>query len=332
MNKRQKDKESSSSSVEDYIGSESPASDDDVSVLSSSSSVSSCSTDSDDSDVGLTFTSYNMDSRDYHGIVQFLNTTFGRGIESIKGGGGGIVDTGALARIIVDVLGEYVGTTAKDDEDSFPLAFISMIPLVQPDFQVELKEEGISCIKTLHNILREAARKSNTLKKLALERVEEALLNVESTALILFERFINLPPEVGAPLYKQLLDDLPAAAEESRSFEPKNVLLIIPIYRELESQLEAPKNKNKKKKRNEATEEEENLESQPGDFQYYYAEDELLQHITDVHWDFRIKTPHETPDSRRAFGDRGVDPARRVFLLTMEQFRTFVDQCQAFIQ
>jgi hypothetical protein len=286
-----------------------------------------CSSDaSAGSEVDLTFSSYNMDRADYHSVAQFLATTFGRGIKTSKGGECGTVDTTGLARIIVDVLGEYVGTTAKAAEEDGPLAFASLVPLALPDFATELREEGIACLKNVVEILRATARKSGSMNKKQLAAVEEALLDADRTALVLHERFMNLPAEVGAPLYKQLLDDLPDAGEESRCFKPETILLLVPVYRELESQLDqAASGKKSRRMENRPTQ-------VPGDYEYYYAEDELLANISSIHWDFGIKTPHETPDSRRAFGDRGVDAARRVFLLTMAEFGEFVRQCQAFLE
>jgi hypothetical protein len=256
-----------------------------------------------------------MADGDYHGIAQYVNSTFGRGVESQKGGDSGVVDSCEVTKIIVEVLAEYVGNTAKSEEEEFPLAYISMVPLVFEEYS----GDQTKCMKNVATILLETARKCKSLGKKK-EQVEACLLHPDQTALVLHDRFMNLPAEVAAPLYKQLLDDLPAAVEENRAFDPRQVLLIVPIFREIESQLDQQDGKRRKKNSEETA-----------DFQYYYGEDELLENLTELHWDFRIKTPHETPDSRRAFGDRGVDPARRVFLLTMDEFRDFVTQCQAFI-
>jgi hypothetical protein len=283
---------------------------------SSSSSSSSTSSSASETDVQLSFNTYNMAESDYHGISQYINSTFGRGVESQKGGDSGVVDTRVLTTIIVEPLAEYVGNTAKSEEDEFPLAFIGMVPFVFEGYF----EEQRKCMKNISSILLDTARKSKNLSKKHLERVEGCLTYLDKTCLVMHDRFMNLPPDVGGPLYKQLVDDLPAAQEEDRAFDPESVLLIVPIFRELESQLDDHDGKKKRRKTEEET----------TDFQFYYAEDELLENITEIFWDFRIKTPHETPDSRRAFGDRGVDAARRVFLLSMEEFREFAQQCQSF--
>lgn len=298
--------------------------------VSDSSSPDSNDSNGDESksDVDLTFTSYNMDRLDYHAIIQFLMVTFGRGVEALRGGECGIVDTRMLGKIIVDLLGEYVGTTAKVTEEDGPLAFVSLIPFNLTGIEFEWKDEYETCLNNIAQILLTTARKSNSLDKKNLKSVEETLLNLEHCAMILQERFMNLPVEVGVPLYKQLVDDLPAAGEESSSFQPKNVLFIVPIYRELKSELNQEV---MGKKRPKATDMEEEDLKDASEYNYYYAEDELLANLTTKYWDFRIKTPHETSDSRRAFGDRGVDPARRVFLLTLEEFHEFSQQCQSFL-
>lgn len=317
---------------------------------SSSSSSDITNGDSDNessagSDVDLSFTGYNMDRRDYHAVQQFLLQIFGRGLENVRGGNSGAVECTQLTKAIVDGLSEYVGTTAKADETEDPLAFVTLIPLELPAV-VRLEDEGDreqvrGCLASLRKMLAETARRSG-LKKEQILLIERALLQAPGrTALVLAERFMNLPVDLAAPLYRQLLDDLPAAAEEDAAFAPDTILLIAPIYRELPSILDAeaistaPEARRKRPRKSPADEEEPADAGEPPksitDFSYYYAEDELLPEITTLHWDFRIKTPHETADSRRAFGDRGVDPARRVFVLTMEQLRTFVQQCQALI-
>lgn len=305
--------------------------------MSSSSSdgesSSKCSLKDDESDVELTFTGYNMDKRDYHCIKQFLSQIFCRGIRGLKGGDVGSPDLSQLARYLVDIIGEYVGTTAKNLEEDEPLAFISLMPLALPkELEAEDRDGLEKSLKEFVKILLESAHKGRIDKNLT-RKIEEVLKDRADTAILFHERFINLPVEVGAPLYQQLLDDLPAAADESRAFSPKHILLMTPIYRELDSQLDRDdaddddddRESRRKKKRKHQQREETN------EYQFYYAEDELLTNISQIFWDFKVKSPHDSADSRRAFGSKGVEPARRVFLLDMDQFRDFVAQTQALV-
>lgn len=346
MGKRKfvKTEDTPSSSSLDSDSNEDVTLDDDDLVSSSGSSESEhsdvtspdASSDSDDDkEVELSFESYNMDKKDFHAIKQFLLSTFGKGVEGVKGGECGRVDLSGLSRLITDIFSEYVGTTAKSGEEEDPLAFISFLPLESRDFHGEMKEEDIICIKNLVELLLETSRKAKVTDKKHRQLIETALTETENSALIIHERFMNLPAQVAAPLYRQLLDDLQPAVEESRAFDPKNYLILVPIYRELASTIDreliedeaGPSNKGKRKK---AKVHEDTLVSNE-DYQYYYDECLLMEELSSAHWDFRIKTPHETADSRRAFGDRGVDPARRVFLLTGDAFKSFVEQCGTLI-
>lgn len=317
-----------------------------------SSETDASGNDKDDtSDIELSFTGYNMSRSDYHSIRNFLSHTFGHSLQSMRGGEVGVVEVGGLARMLVEVLGEYVGTTAKTEEGEDPLAFVSILPMRVPnelfygtnDPERLTLEQMEEMIETFRGLLMETARKSRAERKVV-QKAEAALMTrPERTAVVFQERFMNLPVEMGAPLYRQLLDDLPAAQEESACFAPTTILLIVPIYRELDSQLDTELPSERKKRRKAAaaaaaaTAKAVADELQPSEgraestHQYYYAEDELLEHMDIAYWDFKVKTPHETSDSRRAFGDRGVEPARRVFLLSMEEFGSFVDQCQALI-
>lgn len=324
---------------EDDLVSSSGSSESEHSDMSSSDASSGSGSEDDDDDedekeVELSFESYNMDKKDFHAIKQFLLSTFGKGVEGVKGGECGRVDLSGLSRLITDIFSEYVGTTAKSGEDEDPLAFISFLPLESRDFHGEMKEEDITCIKNMVQLLLETSRKAKVTDKKHRQLIDTALTETENSALIIHERFMNLPAQVAAPLYKQLLDDLQPAVEESRSFDPKNYLILVPIYRELASTIDreledeaGPSNKGKRKK----AKVDEDAAASNEDYQYYYDECLLMEELSSAHWDFRIKTPHETADSRRAFGDRGVDPARRVFLLTGDAFKSFVDQCATLI-
>lgn len=305
---------------------------------------------SSDSEIEFTFESFNMDKVDFHTVKQFLLNTFGKGVEGVKGGNCGQVDLSTLSHLITDVFSEYVGTTAKGAEDEDALAFISFLPLNLHDFHKDVKEADIECIKSMLALLVETSRKAKVNKK-SRQAIEIALTETENTALIFHERYMNLPAQLSAPLYKQLFDDLIPAVDESRSFEPKYYLVLAPIYRELASTLDAEMSASSSKASNggggnrkkrgktmgssSKPNDSEGFESTTIDghseYQYYYDESLMMEELATAYWDFRIKTPHETADSRRAFGDRGIDPARRIFLLNAEDFKTFVLQCSSLL-
>lgn len=339
MRKRVKGEQAETETGAESEGEESSHSSSQFAGSSSSSDESVC-----DSDVEVTFTCYNMDKRDFHTVKQFLQTSFGTGIISLRGGEGSLrrVNTQQLAEIIVDLLGEYVGTTAKSAEDDDPLAIATMIPLRLEGRLEGATEEIQSHLDELADTLLNTIRQAGpSLSKKERAKLLSALEDYEKVALILLERFMNLPAEMAAPLYQQLLDDLPAATEESSAFAPEHVIVLAPIYREVASALdwkgedkhESTKRKAKKQMSTPAdiSMDNDNACVDPEEYQYYYGECELLANEAIAWWDFKIKSPHETADSRRAFGDRGVDAARRVFLLPMAAFRSFVKQCQSLV-
>ena len=299
----------------------------------SSLSAEDLSSDNEDqkteSDAELSFACYNMDKRDFHSIRQFLQNSFGGGLIPYGKSQLCRIDTQGLTEIIVDILSEYVGTTAKNTEDDDPLAFTAILPINLDDNLEGVKKYHIDVLKETISTLRHTARSSKNLSKQKLISFN-AILDEKRVALVIHERFMNLPAEVAAPLYKQLIDDLPAAIEEEpHLFDTEYVLIPMPIFREMKSQLDCPLKDNNLTKVQE--DDDEGTEHSSGDYQYYYGECELLENEAELYWDCRIRTPHETSDSRRAFGDRGVDPARRIFLLKMNSFRSFVAQCQSIL-
>lgn len=282
-----------------------------------------------ESDAELSFACYNMDKRDFHSIKQFLQNSFGGGLIPCGKSQLCRVDTQGLAEVIVDVLGEYVGTTAKNAEDDDPLAFTTILPMNLDNNLENVKEHHIDVLKELICTLRHTARSSKNLSKKDLISVN-TILDEKRVALVMHERFMNLPAEVAAPLYQQLIDDLPAAIEENPLlFDPEYVLVLMPIFRELACQLDRPLEKKDLVEAQDDNDEE--VEHSSNDYQYYYGECELLQNEAELYWDCRTRTFHETSDSRRAFGDHGVDPARRIFLLKMDSFRSFITQCQSIL-
>lgn len=301
--KRHRDQEISASDLSDGVSSD-------------SSLDSSCESEiSDASDVEFTFETFNMSPDDFHTVKQFMINVFGQGIEGIKSGDN-TLDLTALSKLVTEELCQYMGTTAKTDQDV--LSFIAMVPLrvdrLEGNCSTDSTLSGVT--KTLYHILLKSFHKNASFaSKKEKELVLRAMEAPERLAVIFHERFMNLPGEMAAPLLKQLADDLVEAIEESPVFDSAHYLYITPVYRELSC--------------TDGGTIDPTDESVNDTYKYYYEESALLEDIAIGSWDFRIKSVHdlESAPSRRAFGDRGVDAARRVFVIPSDAFGLYVDRC-----
>ena len=257
------------------------------------------SSEPSDSEVEVKFELFNMAEPDYHSIKQYLGNLFGSGEHG--------VDLVGLTAFIVEALADHLGTCIKTDgETSDPFGFLTGFPI-----EFASKKSCSDSLKTIETFLKGKCENFN---------VEEFFS--ESKNVILFqERLINVPGSVAAPLYRQFLDDWNmATSEEPQNFpSPKQVLIISPTYREVVSKLDH----------------ELGLQENPANFgvastetNFYYEEAEYFKDFASEYFDFSVNTGHETSDSRRAFSDTGIEPGRRVFILSWKNFIKFVDHLQ----
>lgn len=257
------------------------------------------SSEPSDSEVEVKFEFFNMAESDYHSIKQYLGNLFGSGEHG--------VDLVGLAALIVEALADHLGTCIKTDgETSDPFGFLTGFPIEFAD-----KKLASGPLKTVETFLKRKCEKLN---------VEQFFS--ESENVILFqERLINVPGSVAAPLYRQFLDDWNmATSEEPQNFpSPKQVLIIAPTYREVISKLDH----------------ELGLQENPLNFgvastetNFYYEEAEYFKDFAAEYFDFAVDTGHETSDSRRTFSDNGIEPGRRVFILSWNNFIKFVERLQ----
>lgn len=247
--------------------------------------------ESSQSEVEVKFELFNMAESDYHSIKQYLGNLFGAGEHN--------VDLVGLTSFIVEALADHLGTCIKTDgEPSDPFGFITGFPI----------SYAPECLKTLEAFLVSKC-----------PEVREFFGDKENV-IIFQERLINVPGSIAAPLYRQFLDDWNSAAQEEFSFAtPSNVLIIAPTYREIVSKLDA----------------ELGLQENPSKFgvassetNFYYEEAEYFKDFVTRSFDFSVNTGHETSDSRRAFSENGIEPGRRLFILTWKNFEKFVAHLQ----
>ena len=240
-----------------------------------------------DEEIQVDFDFFNMDTPDFHSIKLFLNVAFGLN---------STVDTSQLAGLITDDLSEYIGNTAKTEgEESDALGFTSIIPLSWE------REKTKSLTAFYQNFMQ---------------------FDAETTALVLHERVINLPPPVALQLFNILLDDFANAQSEHPAF--KNVSHII---------ISTPTLKKKSKDDEEDSDEEESdisEEEQAGSsddrLEHEFPEADLLDSLCEARHDYKVPTSHETGDSRRLFSKQGVEKWRSVYKLSLKSFKAYISK------
>jgi len=268
--------------------------------------------------VEVDFELFNMDLSDFHAIRTFLTNAFGQRYTSV-------IDAGEIAKLITEDLSEDLGTTIKTEgEGADPYGYATLIPL---GFQANRK--GVDMLKAFF------LKTCPTDKRSRLKTD----LNTRGTSAVFMDRFVNLPAELASPLYRQLLDDVKNAVGDDAQFSTERVLISTPTYFEIESDLndngiemveyegeEGPKPGKKRAKKG-------MLAKKPtkGECKYYYGESELLPGLCDYHWSYKVDQAERVSDSKRAFGDIGIESSRQVFALTWSQFTKFVGSIEQYI-
>jgi protein BCP1 len=272
--------------------------------VSSDESVSASSSSGDEAgDVSMDFATFNMARGDAPAVRQFLLNAL-----TLKDGAIEVPLT-ALAEAIAAALSEYVGTAGKQgDEAEDALAVTTIVPCL-PVPEVEAVEDGGAAVDALFDLVRKSAAKAD-------KAVRDAL-RADDVAVVLHERYINLPSQLAAPMLTQLFDDMDAARDECGAFDVKTVVLPTPIYRERPPQDGLYDGRHH------------DADAESDVWQYYYDEMLVIENVALGYWDAAVKTSHETADSRRAFGELGVEVARRFFVLSLEDLRACVSELES---
>lgn len=255
--------------------------------------------------VAMDFATFNMSPSDAGAVRQFLLGAFALAVRDAPD-----VPMTALAEVIACGLSAYMGTTGKQgEEDEGALAISALVPFdCSAVAEVAAVEDGQDAVEALAALVHASVPKGH---KAAL-----GALDSDKLALLLHERYVNVPSEVAGPMLRQLLDDLSAAREECAAFDISAVVLATPVYRERAPQDQAYDTRGEH-------------DDAPEDWQYYYDEMHIAEGLASASWDVAVRSTHETADSRRAFSDRGAEVARRFLVLPMEAVAEFVSLCEA---
>jgi protein BCP1 len=117
---------------------------------------------------------------------------------------------------------------------------------------------------------------------------------------LILERLLNMPPQVVPPMLKMLHNEL-------KDSPFKTLAMFTKVF-----QWTSEDN-------DEAT-----FKKQKRECQYFHMEDEFLEKHAIQKVDFTFKCPSAVPDSRRLFGNDGIDPFRRLLFIPTEKLADIV--------
>jgi protein BCP1 len=248
--------------------------------------------------VNVEFEWFNMKPDiDFHGIKNLLRQLFDADSQ--------LIDLSALTDLILSQ--PTIGSTVKvDGEEEDPYAFLTIL-------NVQAHREN-PVMKTLVEYLVDKSKTSPSLSQLP------ALLTstTAQVGIIFSERMINVPSEIGPPMYGMLVDEIEAAVEDHEPYEFTHYLVLSKTYLEVASALdqeEAPRSKKNKA----ATD-------GKGEVFYFHPEDEVLQRhaIAFGGYDYTKSQGEGQADSKRAFQDLGIKPQGHAILIDAKKFENAV--------
>lgn len=261
----------------------------------------------EDSDDGLQdivdvdFDFYNPDEIDYHAIKKLLSQLFSSDAE--------LLNLGDFADIMIEE--NQVGTTVKvDDQKSDPYALLSIINLNQ-----QKDKEGV---KQLSTYLSNKCPKKNEALQKAVKKIL-SLSTDKHVGWVVSERFINMPVEIMAPMYSMLQEELKKAVSENDPYDFEWYMFISKTYKEVASTAdEENEEQPQKKAKTEIS----------GETFYFQSEDEIIAKYAEYQYDFKFTNneKEQAADSRRAFSDFGISPARKLLLVHKSKFDDLVNE------
>ncbi|RDA85284.1 hypothetical protein CP532_5927 [Ophiocordyceps camponoti-leonardi (nom. inval.)] len=249
--------------------------------------------------VDVEFEWFNFDPEiDFHGVKSLL-----RQLLDVDAS---LFDVSALAELVLSQ--PTIGSTVKvDGKETDPYAMLTAI---------NLREHGQrEPMKSLTAYILEKAQASESLAAVA-----EAIKAEKQIGLILSERLINVPSEVGPPMYSMLIDEVDAAVEDGEPYQFTHYLVLSKTYREVESTLDVEDRKRKRAREDSTT-------------YYFHPEDEMLHKHATAHGNFAYtKEDDAVADSKRAFQEMGIKPAGHMILIDASRFEGAVKAITEYIK
>lgn len=237
--------------------------------------------------VDVEFEWFNFDPEiDFHGIKALLRQLFDVDAN--------LFNMSALADLVLSQ--PTIGSTVKvDGKETDPYAMLTAL-----NTHVHRETEP------MNDILKYLVEKAQTNDSLA--AIPELINAGKHVGLVFSERFINMPPEIGPPLYSMLIDEVEAAVEDKEPYEFSHYLILSKTYQEVESTLDVENRKKKKAKEEAST-------------FFFHPEDEVLHKHALAYGSYSYtKEEDSVADSKRAFQEAGIKPAGHMILIEASKF------------
>ncbi|KID99204.1 bcp1, partial [Metarhizium majus ARSEF 297] len=257
---------------------------------------------SDDEDfdmVNVEFEWFNFDPEiDFHGIKSLLRQLFDVDAS--------LFDMSALADLVLSQ--PTIGSTVKvDGKQTDAYAMLTALNTHVHRDTAPMKD-----------VLKYLVDKAQTNASLA--AVPELVNAGKHIGLVLSERLINIPPEIGPPLYSMLIDEVEAAVEDKEPYEFSHYLIVSKTYQEVESTLDVEGRKKKKAREESST-------------FFFHPEDEVLHKHALAYGSYSYTKENDSvADSKRAFQEAGIKPAGHMILIEASRFPSAVKAMADYLQ
>ncbi|KAK2616377.1 Mss4p nuclear export [Conoideocrella luteorostrata] len=208
------------------------------------------------------------------------------------------------------------------DANLFNMSALSDLVLSQPTIGSTVKVDGketdayamLTALNThvhretepMNDVLKYIENKAQTNDSLAV--IPELINSGKHIGLVFSERLINVPAEIGPPLYSMLIDEIEAAVEDKEPYEFSHYLILSKTYQEVASSLDVEGRKKKKAKEEAST-------------FFFHPEDEVLHKHALAYGSFAYtKEDDSVADSKRAFQEAGIKPTGHMILIEASKF------------
>lgn len=242
---------------------------------------------------------------DFHGIKNLLRQLFDADNQ--------LFDLSELADLILSQPG--MGSTVKcDGEESDPYALLTAL-------NVNHHRTKPVILNLTRYILARAKASGNA----GLQQLEQ-LLKPDSkaqVALVLNERFINIPPQIIPPMYNLLLEEVDLAVKDKEPYDFTHYLIFSKTYEEVDSKLDAEDERPSKKGKKSGAE-----------TFYFHPEDEVWQkHSAGFsNFEYEQEADEGASDARRAFSEAGIKPMGHMVLVEAKKFKEAVKAVGEYLQ
>ncbi|CAO3700643.1 unnamed protein product [Rhizopus stolonifer] len=244
--------------------------------------------------VDVDFDFYNPDEIDFHALKKLLKQLFSSDAE--------LINLGDLADILIEE--NHVGTTVKvDDQQSDPYGILSVINL-----QEQKQKQGIQ--ELCSYLLKKCPKKNEKLYQAV-----ESILSSQRVGWIVSERFVNMPVEIMPPMYAMLQEETKKAIEQNEPYSFDWYMFISKTYKEVSSTADEENEEVAQKLINNET-------------FYFQSEDEIIAKYAEHQFDFKFTNidKEQAADSRRAFSEFGIEPARKLLFVHQTKFDTLIEE------